>query len=43
MLRRYAKGFKERAAEVRMLHVGFGSNFWHPLDILFVVTGWVWK
>ncbi len=34
---------KQRAATVRMLHIGLGSNFWHAEDIIFVLTGWVWK
>lgn len=37
------KEIKARYAEVKMLHVGLGSNFWHPLDVLFVLTGWVLK
>jgi hypothetical protein len=43
MLAEYRKRFKARYSELSMLHVGLGSNFWHPLDIIFVVTGWVWK
>jgi hypothetical protein len=32
---------KTRIVEVRMLHVGLGSNFWHWRDILYVLTGYV--
>ena len=34
---------KQRIKEMRMLHVSLGSNFWHAEDIIFVLTGWVWK
>lgn len=37
------KRVKDRIAEVKMLHVSLGSNLWHPIDVLFVFTGIVWK
>jgi hypothetical protein len=27
--------------EVKMLHIGLNSDFWHWRDVLFVITGWV--
>ena len=37
------KNIRRRYAEICMLHVGLGSKFWHAEDIIFVLTGWVWK
>ena len=39
MLKEYYKRVQDRIKEVRMLHVGLGSNFWHPYDVWFVITG----
>lgn len=41
MFKEKLKAMRNRKAEMSMLHVGFGSHFWHPYDILFVLTGWV--
>lgn len=36
---RYVKSFKNRLAEMRMMHVGLGSGFWHPYDVWYLFTG----
>jgi hypothetical protein len=43
MIERYRTRVRHRIASVRMLHIGLNNNFWHAEDILFVLTGWVWK
>lgn len=30
---------KLRMVQVRMLHIGLNSNFWHWRDVWFVLTG----
>lgn len=30
---------RKRIVQVRMLHTGLGSNWWHWRDIWFVLTG----
>jgi hypothetical protein len=39
VLERGGAGMKNRVAEIRMLHAGLGSKFWHWRDILYVLTG----
>ena len=36
---KYFKDVGLRIKSVRMLHIGLGSNLWHPIDIWFVLTG----
>lgn len=38
----YAKRYKirNRYVEVKILHIGLGSNFWHWRDIAYVLFGW---
>jgi hypothetical protein len=33
------KRMKNRVVEIRMLHIGLNSSFWHPFDIVYVLTG----
>lgn len=33
---------KNRYKEIKMLHIGLGSGFWHPYDVIYVVTGRVY-
>lgn len=35
----YYSKVSTRYKEVKMLHIGLNSGFWHPLDIWFVITG----
>ena len=35
----YFKRVADRRKSVKMLHVSFGSGWWHLLDIWFVITG----
>lgn len=43
MVQKKLKHFRDRVVEVKMLHIGLGSNLWYPMDVVYVVTGWVWK
>jgi D-alanyl-lipoteichoic acid acyltransferase DltB (MBOAT superfamily) len=40
-MRTWIKNVKTRRAEIAMLHIGLNSGFWHPMDVIFVLTGWV--
>lgn len=31
---------KVRHSEMKMLHIGLNSNFWHWRDIAYVLFGW---
>lgn len=33
------KALRSRLVEIRMLHVGLGSQFWHWRDVLYLLTG----
>ena len=40
-MKTWLKNMKNRKAEIIMLHVALNSHFWYPMDVLFVLTGWV--
>jgi hypothetical protein len=42
-IRAYFKRCRDRKAEIAMLYIGLHSNFWHPINTIFVLTGLVWK
>jgi hypothetical protein len=37
------KRIRNRYVEMKLMHVGLNSAFWHPLDVLYVLTGQVWS
>ncbi len=35
----YFREVRHRILNVRMLHIGLGSDLWHLIDIWYVITG----